>query len=596
MFARAPGRSKFARTIDPAEQDHPCKILTSRRSEARMTPAAAGGAHQNPQGSDSWWRGHLSNLRGLFVVSATMFDGREADDIIRLAATSVLSLSGCGAKAVYLIIDGALSRRDDAEPDAELDRQVRLLDGDSGSLVLPDGDWYWGFALHGLSGLKGYLVVHAAMEPSRDEFFLLEALSQQAADALANAALHRREREQALDLQELNGRLSASVARLEQQTHVHEVLTNISVSGAGEPGIAHALHQLTSLPVAIEDRFGNLRAWAGPGKPDPYPKPKSHRREELLRRAAAVPHPVREKDRLISLVKPRYEVLGVVALVDPRRTVGSHEVFALEYGTTVLALELSHQRNLAEVELRLHRDLVDDLITGTDDESAYARADAIGHDLRGPHYAIVVQWGGRQADDALAHATGQAAASLQLSSMISRRAGAVVLLVSGRPDGDALYRTLSESLGSACAIGVGARCDSPGDFPRSYSEALRALDIRQKSRSPNGATAFDQLGIYRILDTGDNRAEIVAFVREWLGQLLDYDEQKNTNLVQTLSQYLECGGHYDETASALVIHRSTLRYRLGRIRQITDRDLNDVDSRLNLHVASRAWKVLQGSE
>ncbi|MEW2505980.1 helix-turn-helix domain-containing protein [Amycolatopsis sp. NPDC047767] len=554
-----------------------------------MAPAAAGGTHQNPQRSDGWWRGHLSNLRGSFV-------GREADDIVRLAATSVLSLSGCGTKAVYLIIDGALKRCDDAEPNAELDQQVWLLDGDSGSLLLPGGDWCWGFALRGLNVLRGYLVVHAAIQPSEDEFFLLEALSQQAADALANAALHRREREQALVLQELNGRLAASVARLEQQGHVHEVLTNISVSGAGEPGIAHALHQLTSLSVAIEDRFGNLRAWAGAGKPDPYPKPESHRREELLRRAAAVPHPVREKDRLISLVKPHYEVLGVIALVDPRRTVGSHEMFALEYGTTVLALELSHQRNLAEVELRLHRDLVDDLITGTDDESAYARADAIGHDLRGPHYVIVVQWDGRQADDALAHATGRAAASLQLSSMISRRSGAVVLLVRGRPDGDALCRTLSESLGSACAIGVGARCDSPGNFPRSYSEALRALDVRQKSRSPHGATTFDQLGLYRILDTGDNRAEIVAFVREWLGQLLDYDEQKNTNLVQTLSQYLECGGHYDETASALVIHRSTLRYRLGRIREITDRDLNDVDSRLNLHVATRVWQVLQGSE
>lgn len=560
-----------------------------------MTPAAAGDrAHETPQRPDSWWRDQLSSPHGVFVVSTMMFDGREADDIVRLAATSVPSLSGCGVKAVYLITDGALSRRDGAEPDAELDRQVRLLGGDSGPLVLTGGGWCWGFALRGLSGPRGYLVVHAAVEPPKDEFFLLEALGRQTAGALANASLHLREREQAVELQEVNGRLSASVARLEQQTHVHEVLSDISVSGAGEPGIAYAVHQLTSLPVAIEDRFGNLRAWAGPGKPDPYPKAQAHRREELLRRAAAVPHPVREKDRLISLVKPRYEVLGVVALVDPRKTVGSHEMFALEYGTTVLALELSHLRNLAEVELRLHRDLVDDLITGTDDESAYARADAVGHDLRGPHRVIVVRWGGRQPDDAVAEAASRAVASLQLSSMISRRSGAVVLLVSGRPDGDTLYHLLSENLGSGGALGVGGRCDRPGEFPKSYAEAMRALDIRRKSRSPDGATIFDHLGLYRILDTGVNRGEIVAFVREWLGLLLDYDEHKNTDLVRTLSQYLECGGHYDETASALVIHRSTLRYRLGRIREITDLDLNDVESRLNLHVATRAWKVLGG--
>ncbi|GAA4023069.1 hypothetical protein GCM10022247_54190 [Allokutzneria multivorans] len=561
-----------------------------------MTPAEAGdGARDDPQRPQSWWRGRLSTLRELFVVSTMMIDGRGADGILRLAATSVPSLSSCGAKAVYLFTGGALRRRDDAEPDAELDRRVRFLNGVSGPLVLPGGGWCWGFALRGLHGLVGYLVVHAAEAPPEDEFFLLEALGGQTAGALVNASLHRREREHALELQELNGRLSASVARLEQQTHVHEVLSDISVSSAGEPGIAHAVHQLTSLPVAVEDRFGNLRAWAGPGKPDPYPKHQAHRREEMLKRAAAVPHPVREKDRVLSLVKPRYEVLAVVALVDPRNTVGTHEMFTLEYATTVLALELSHLRNLAEVELRLHRDLVDDLITGTDDESAYARADALGHDLRGAHWVIVVRWGEEQTDDAVAEAVRQAAASLHLSSMISRHSGAVVLLVSGCPDGATLYRLLSENLGGAGATGVGGRCDRPGDFPRSYSEATRALDIRRKSASPDGATTFDQLGLYRILDSGGNHAEIVAYVREWLGRLLDYDEHKNADLVQTLAQYLECGGHYDETASALVIHRSTLRYRLGRIREITDLDLNDVDSRLNLHVATRAWKVLGGS-
>jgi hypothetical protein len=107
---------------------------------------------------------------------------------------------------------------------------------------------------------------------------------------------------------------------------------------------------------------------------------------------------------VISLVKPRNEVLGVLAVVDPTKVAGSHEIFALEYGTTVLALELSHQRNLAEVELRLHRDLVDDLITGLDDRSAYARADAIGHDLHAPHCVVVIRWHGRQTEDVVAAA------------------------------------------------------------------------------------------------------------------------------------------------------------------------------------------------
>ena len=62
-----------------------------------------------------------------------------------------------------------------------------------------------------------------------------------------------------------------------------------------------------------------------------------------------------------------------------------------------------------------------------------------------------------------------------------------------------------------------------------------------------------------------------------------------------MSQYLECGGSYDATAGALIIHRSTLRYRLSRIREILHVDLAAVDTRLNLHVATRAWQVLEGT-
>ena len=562
-----------------------------------MTSTITGTTPDHTVRTDSWWRAQLSKLYGLFVVSMMMFDSRRADDIIQLAATSVPSLSGCEVDAAYLVIDGALTRRDAGAADAELDARVGSLDGNSGRVDLPDGVWRWGFALRGLSGLAGWLVVRGPAEPSRDEFFLLTALGQQTAGALANASMHRREREQSRELQAVNTELSDSVARLEKQTHVHDVLSTIAASGAGEPGIAHALHELTGLPVAIEDRFGNLRAWGGPGQPHPYPKLSGERREEMLRAAATTPRPLRYKDRLVSLVKPRHEVLGVLSLVDPDGTAGRHEMFALEYGTTVLALELAHQRNLAEVELRLHRDLVDDLITGTDDESAFARADAIGHDLRGPHHVVVVRWSGLPNEDAVAEAAGRAATALKWSTLVSRRSGAVVLLVHGHPNGHALHHTLSEHLGaSSGAVGVGGPCDQPGDFPRSYSEALRALDIRRASRTPHGATTFDQLGVYRILDTGDGRKEIVAFVREWLGRLLDYDEHKSSDLVRTLSQYLECGGSYDETASTLMIHRSTLRYRLGRIREITDLDLNDVDSRLNLHVATRAWQVLRGPE
>ena len=80
---------------------------------------------------------------------------------------------------------------------------------------------------------------------------------------------------------------------------------------------------------------------------------------------------------------------------DPDDTVTEDDLSALRHGSVVLALELSHQRTIAEIELHLRRGLVDDLLVGTDRDGAYARADALGHDLRRPHHVVVMQTAGR---------------------------------------------------------------------------------------------------------------------------------------------------------------------------------------------------------
>lgn len=252
-------------------------------------------------------------------------------------------------------------------------------------------------------------------------------------------------------------------------------------------------------------------------------------------------------------------------------------------------------RELAEVELRLRRQLIDDLLEGTEETSAYARAEAVGHDLQRTHYVVVVHWPGNAPDDSFTRAVEQATAISATRPLITRRGDRMVLLTEARPYDDAVYTALAHELGTpGGAIGVSTRCDSPDDIPRCYQEALRALDVRQNSRQRSGTTFFDDLGLYRILGPGNDLRELEDFVREWLGQLIDYDAEHDTELVETLARYFDCGGNYDDAAAALTVHRSTLRYRLQRIREISDRDLADVDTRLNLQVATRVWKIILG--
>jgi DNA-binding PucR family transcriptional regulator len=105
--------------------------------------------------------------------------------------------------------------------------------------------------------------------------------------------------------------------------------------------------------------------------------------------------------------------------------------------------------------------------------------------------------------------------------------------------------------------------------------------------------AYDRLGVYQLLSEVADPSGVDAFVRRWLGPLLEYDERRGASLVKTLSRYLDAGGNYDATAAVMALGRSTVRYRLTRIREISGHDLTDPDTRFQLQLACRAWFTLQ---
>ncbi|MGK8523274.1 PucR family transcriptional regulator [Nocardia asteroides] len=527
-----------------------------------------------------------SSLRALGAMSVHLFADHAEPDIVRITAETVPLLGRCHVLGRYRVVDGEYVLSPPSQPlPSGLNARLRAQNG-AGRVELRDGRWGWALPLRDRTGTVGAIVVAADHEPPPQERVLLTVLARLASAALTDAIPPA---SAATDLTAINQHLSATVLWLERRTRIHEVLSGAAAYGTGEQGIADALRHLTGLPVAIEDPFGNLRAWSGPGKPDPYPKASPRQREQLLHRLAIHNAPLRVRDRVIVLVKPRTEILGTLALIDPRNRVRDEEIFALTYAGTVLALELAHQRNLAEIELRLRRELVDDLLSGTDSDSAFARAEALGYDLHGEHYVVLVHGD----DSTLADAAGRAATALELPFLQGRHAGMVVLITDRKPDPTGLHRAIREHITApAVTIGISGRCVRPADFVRSFDDARRAINIRLRSRVPDGATAFDELGFYRLVDAARADGQVEQFTREWLGVLLDYDRDHHAELVYTLSQYLECGGNYDDSAAALHIHRSTLRYRLRRIRELTGYDLRDVNTRFTLQAATRAWRFL----
>jgi hypothetical protein len=388
---------------------------------------------------------------------------------------------------------------------------------------------------------------------------------------------------------------SSDAVGLAAQTAFQDALLRLAASGAGEQAILAALRAHTGLPALTEDCYGNVRAQAGTLARSPSPVGREPARARLLDAARRVPGAVRAWGRLVAPIEMAGELLGVVALLDPEHAAVEGDRRAVERTGLALAPLLAHERRLAELRPRLRLDLVEKLISGEAPDDAPLLAATFGHDLRLPRRAAVLRWPDPADQAALGEAVARAAARLRWDALLGGRADTAVALVAGAGDRDAglLYQTVVEELGAAAgAVGFGCRCECPDQLPHSYDQAVRALTARQRSRRPHGGTAYGELGLCRVLGGGHAERETGRFVREWLGDLLDYDARHHANLVATLARYLESGGSYDAAAESLRIHRSTLRYRLQRIREITGHDLGEVETRLNLHVATRIRDVL----
>jgi sugar diacid utilization regulator len=554
-------------------------------------------------------RSQLTNLRALLVLSILMTESADDQQILRLATSAATSL-GTWQIAGFVIGDTwwAGSRRRGA-PGPELAAELRALPETGGPVSSLDAVWAWAYPLRSIAGRIGYLVVHARHEPAVEEQFLAQVLAQQTGVAVSNAQLHGRERNTAEQLAATNGALEETVATLRHGMAIHERLTRVAAAGEGAAGIAEALHDLTGLAVAVEDRYGNLSAWAGPDRPARYPKPPAYEREQLLRRLLTAGRSVRDGDRVVALASPRPGVLGLLALRDPGHRAGTTDVMALEHGATVLAVELARLRGLADTELRVRRELVHDLLTGTDDESAYLRAEALGYDLGQPHQVAVVEVAeSSPAQEDVLHASRRVLRQQQRPALLGSMAGTVVIVApaggsagaGGQAPGgaggwEALRAGIVAELGgsSRCRIGVGDAYPRPSELSRSLREARLALRMQKASGAAERTSVFADLDVLRMLAAVDDLTDVEAFVRKWLGALASYDERKHTELLKTLIQYLQHGGGYEATSRALSVHRSTLKYRLQRIRELSGFDLGNPEIHFNLQLATRAYVTLQ---
>lgn len=390
--------------------------------------------------------------------------------------------------------------------------------------------------------------------------------------------------------------LDVQAVRLQRSAAIHDRFTSIALSGGGLRQIAEALADLVGRPVAIVDA-DDIVQWrtsdAAPGG-------------ESGLAAGSTGH---GGGAIVQPIQVGAERYGAILVAGDEAALGPDRLEAIEYAATVAALRQVQTRAVAEADRRFQAVCLEELITGhvADRTVLMERAAAFAWDLTTPRAVLLADveaiagrpfsaLAGTPEEGALRHRLAEAArASLGPGSIIWERSREIGALVSAghsglREIGAALQAEASRHLpGIVVSVGIGRAAPDPLELHRSFGEARRALSIGRWAHGPGEVTAFDGLGLDRLL-VAVPESEAAAFCADLLGRLEAHDAARGTALVTTLETFLATR-NAALASRQLYLHYNTLKNRLAKIEEIIGPFLDDPDRCLSLALALRLRRL-----
>ncbi|GAA3041129.1 hypothetical protein GCM10020000_19740 [Streptomyces olivoverticillatus] len=129
----------------------------------------------------------------------------------------------------------------------------------------------------------------------------------------------------------------------------------------------------------------------------------------------------------------------------------------------------------------------------------------------------------------------------------------------------------------------------PASVHHGFQEALRCLDAMTSLGVLGRSASVRELGFLGVL-LSDNH-DVEGFVDCAIGPVIDYDQQRFTDLTRTLETYFDAGGSPTNAAKKLHVHPNTVARRLERISELLGPEWQQPERALEVQLALRVFRI-----
>lgn len=405
-------------------------------------------------------------------------------------------------------------------------------------------------------------------------------------------------------------------------TQIYRQLTQISSRNEGMAELVNEMARLTNKAVVVQDkRLKIIESAVQPqfiGSWDDV--------ELFLKSSYNLPVEMQDRLRVVEIDNPvvlqslpspglaRYVSpiitknigRGYLSIIGRDTDLDDIDLLVAEHGAAACALEMAKAKAISETEKRLRGTFLDRLLNGdVNQQEAIRQGERFDHDMTRIHIAIVLSWISDKAPSIrrLETLVNSVVASQHAKALIWQHEKDNQLLVFHATDDEHPIDTstrLAKAIiteagrqhpGVRLGIGLGQPAKDISAWRHSYHDAAQALELAKRLQSDTPLYIGD-LGVYQLILSLVDREKLTAFCERTLGALEDYDHRQNADLIKTLEAFFTCHGNLSQTAEMLIVHRNTLLYRMNRINEIAQIDLDRPEIRLALHLALTIRRLL----
>jgi hypothetical protein len=423
---------------------------------------------------------------------------------------------------------------------------------------------------------------------SHTEIGLLGNLAALAAIAIVQTrALSDAERALAA-LSEAHDIVRQQAVGVERAAAAHDRFASVVLGGGGVSDVTQALVDLLGGWAVLFDGAGERRSVAGAAPEAAGPDP-------------LLAHPVVDRARhdVGRLVEDDgIHAIGVIAAHEQLGTlvVGAPDALedadqrTVERAAVVTALVLLFERQADDARQSERNRVLADLLTARgshDDRTGYLRSASV--EPREPWCLLVARGGDPTQQRALALTVSTV---LGDGALVGTHQDLIVAILRGE-DPDALARSLAERVtrGPRITVGGCGPVADVDDLPGSLEEGSRTVRaLVALGRAGTGA-ATTELGFAGLIVGTD--PDVHDYVRSVLGPVLEYDDERGSDLAGTLVAYFAAGSSPRHAAGSLHVHVNTVSQRLGRIAALLGEDWQHPDRALEIQLALRMRRLLE---